>query len=107
MQADHSPFQVLRVVGRVFGVGNFEVYQSPRGLVSTEITEPFSICVGDEVLKKVPPREQRFLIGRAMYLIKNKTAIAHKLRKPELAELIGAAIRVVAPDFRLLGQTAG
>jgi len=42
-----------------------------------------------------------------MYLIKNKTAIAHKLRKPELADLIGAAIRVAAPDFRLFGQTAG
>ncbi len=107
LKSDHQLFQILQTAGRVFGVGNFEVYQSPRGLVSTEITEPFSICVGEEVLKKLPPREQRFLIGRAMYLIKNRTAIAHKLRKAELADLIGAAIRVAAPQFRLLGQTAG
>lgn len=107
LKSDHPLFQVLQTAGRVFGVGSIEVYQAPKGLVTTEITEPFAICVGDEVLKKLPPREQRFLLGRAMFLIRNKTAIAHKLRKPELTDLIGAAIRVAVPEFRLFGQTAG
>jgi tetratricopeptide (TPR) repeat protein len=107
LKSDHPLFQILQAAARVLGVGDFEAYRSPKGLVSTEITEPFSICVGEEVLKKLPPRESRFLFGRAMFTIRNKTAAAHKLRKAELADLIGAAIRISAPDFRFLGQSTG
>jgi hypothetical protein len=104
LKSDQPMFQILEVAARIMGVAEFEAYQSPKGLVSTEITEPFSVCISEEVAKKLPPREQRFLIGRAMFAIRNKTAVAHKLRKPELSDLIGSAIRVSAPHFRFLGQ---
>jgi hypothetical protein len=42
-----------------------------------------------------------------MFTLRSKTAAAHKLRKAELADLIGAAIRISAPDFRFLGQSTG
>jgi len=43
------------------------------------------------------------LIGRALFAVRNKTAIAHKLRIADLAELIAAAISIFAPNFQLLG----
>ncbi len=68
-----------------------------------EITEPFSVCVSEELLRKAH-REQRVLLGRAAFAMRNKAPIVGKLSNPDLADLIGAAIRICDPTFQRLGR---
>ena len=103
IKADRPILKTIEASAQALGVESFEAYQAPRGSVSVEITDPMSICISEEVESTLPAREQRFLIGRALFAVRNKTAIAHKLRSAELAELIAAAISIFAPNFQLLG----
>ena len=81
-----------------------DVYQGKRGAqITLENTDPLSMVVGPDVARR-SQAEQRFLFGRAAYGLRNKTAIVHRLDNVRLAELIGNAVRVVAPDFNRLGK---
>jgi hypothetical protein len=88
----------------VFGVEEFEVYQARRGLMTLETTEPLSVCVGADVVRKFNAREQKFLIGRAVLGLLNKTAVLSKLSQGETADLFGSSIRIFAPQFSALGR---
>jgi hypothetical protein len=91
-------------VAQVFGVEEFEVYQARRGLMTLETTEPLSVCVGSDVVRKFNAREQKFLIGRAVLGLLNKTAVLSKLSQGETADLFGNSIRIFAPQFSALGR---
>ena len=104
LRSDHPVVRAIRLVAEGFGVDHFEVYQAQRGLMVAETGDPPSICVGQDVVRRFNSREQKFLIGRAVFALLERTALAGKLPEPELADLLGDCIRVVVPDFDRLGR---
>ena len=104
LKPDNAVFKAVRSVAQVFGVEEFEVYQSRRGLIGLETTEPLSVCVGQDVVRRFNAREQKFLIGRAMLGLLNKTAVLSKLSRGETADLFGNSVRIFAPQFTALGR---
>jgi hypothetical protein len=104
LKNDHAVHKAIQTVAELFGVEDFEVYQSRRGLMFLETTEPLAVCVGQDVVRKFNAREQNFLIGRAVLGLRNKTAVLHRLSKGEVADLIGNSIRIVDPEFEKLGR---
>ncbi len=101
LKPDTAVFRAIRAVAQVFGVEEFEVYQARRGLMTLETTEPLSVCVGQDVVRKFNAREQKFLIGRAVLGLLNKTAVLTKLSQGETADLFGNSVRIFAPQFPL------
>ena len=104
LRSDHPLVRAIRLVAEGFGVAHFDVYQARRGLMVAETSDPPSICVGQEVVRRFNSREQMFLIGRAVFAIVQRFALAGKLPEQELANLLGDCIRLVVPDFEGLGQ---
>ena len=58
------------------------------------------MCVGQDVVRKFNAREQKFLIGRAVLGLLNKTAVLSKLSPGETADLFGNSVRIHAPQLR-------
>jgi hypothetical protein len=104
LRVDHPVHRSIRLVAETFGVDEFEVFQARRGLVLVEPSRPRAICVGQDVVKKYNAREQKFLIGRAVFSLLYKTAVLSGLSLEETANLLGAAVRVVVPNFTDLGN---
>ncbi|MDC0707102.1 tetratricopeptide repeat protein [Stigmatella sp. ncwal1] len=104
LKPDSAVFKAILSVAKVFGVEEFEVYQARRGLMTLETTEPLCVCVGQDVVRKFNAREQKFLIGRAVLGLLNKTAMLSKLSQGETADLLGNSIRIFAPQFSALGR---
>jgi hypothetical protein len=88
----------------VFGVEDFDVYQSRRGLMFLETTEPLGVCVGQDVVRKFNAREQKFLIGRTVLGLLNRAAVLSKLSVNETADLLGNTVRIHVPAFSALGR---
>lgn len=104
LKPDHAVFKAVRAVAQVFGVEEFEVYQARRGLIGMETTEPLSVCVGQDVVRRFNVREQKFLFGRAVMGLLNKTAVLTKLSRGETVDLFGNSVRIYAPQFTALGR---
>ncbi|WP_224366595.1 tetratricopeptide repeat protein [Hyalangium versicolor] len=104
LKPDTAVFKAIRAVAQVFGVEEFEVYQSRRGLMTLETTEPLSVCVGQDVVRKFNAREQKFLIGRAVLGLLNKSAVLSKLSQGETADLFGNSVRIHSAQFTALGR---
>jgi hypothetical protein len=104
LRSDHPVVRAIRLVAEGFGVDHFDVYQARRGLMVAETSDPPSICVGQDVVRRFNSREQMFLIGRVVFALLERTALAAKLPEPELADLLGDCIRLEVPDFEGLGQ---
>jgi hypothetical protein len=56
------------------------------------------------VVRRFNSREQKFLIGRAVFALLQRSALAGKLPEQELADLLGDCIRLVVPGFEGLGR---
>lgn len=104
LKSDHAIYKAVRVVTALFGVEEFDVYQAKKGLVTLETTEPLSVLVGPEVIRRFNAREQRFLFARAALGLFDKTAVLRKLSGSELADLFGNSIRIHQPDWQGLGR---
>ncbi|QSQ26802.1 tetratricopeptide repeat protein [Pyxidicoccus parkwayensis] len=104
LKQDSAVFKAMRTVANVFGVDEFEAYQGRRGLAVLETTEPLSVCIGQDVVRRFNAREQKFLLGRAALGLLNKAAVLAKLSQGETADLIGNSIRIHAPQFTALGR---
>ena len=72
--------------------------------MSLETTEPLSIIVGPDVVRRFNIREQRFLYGRAAMALFDKSAILRKLAPAELADVLGNSVRIHQPNFDGLGR---
>lgn len=104
LKGDHAVHKAVRAVATVFGVEDFEVYQARRGLVFLETTEPLSVCVGQDVVRRFNAREQKFLLGRAALTLYDKAAVLRKTSAGELADLVGNSVRIHLPDWTGLGR---
>ncbi|RKH44725.1 tetratricopeptide repeat protein [Corallococcus sicarius] len=104
LKADSAVFKAVRAVAQTFGVEEFEVYLARRGLMQPETTEPLSLCVGQDVVRRFNAREQKFLIGKAVLGLLNKTAVLSKLSQGETADLFGSAVRIHVSQFNGLGR---
>jgi tetratricopeptide (TPR) repeat protein len=104
LRSEHPVSTLLRSIADALGVAQYEAYQTNRGSVMLETSDPLAICISQEVLEKLTPAEQRFALGRAMFGILQKSAIVHKLHRRDLENLLGSAIRIFAPQSRWLGK---
>ncbi|MBX7114804.1 MAG: tetratricopeptide repeat protein [Myxococcaceae bacterium] len=104
LKNDHPVFKEVRALAQIFGVEELEVYQSKKVLVGLDTTEPLSVCVGQEVVRRFNAREQRFLLGRGALGLLDKTAVLRKLSVGETADLLGNSIRIHQPHFTGLGK---
>ncbi|HET9449646.1 MAG TPA: tetratricopeptide repeat protein, partial [Aggregicoccus sp.] len=104
LKAEHPVARAVRAVAQVFGVEELEVYSARRGLMGLETTEPLCVWVGQDVVRKFNPREQKFLMGRAALGLLNRSAVLQKLSAGETAELLGSAVRIHVPDYSGLGR---
>ncbi|AGC45805.1 hypothetical protein MYSTI_04513 [Myxococcus stipitatus DSM 14675] len=104
LKPDSAVYKAIRGVAQVFGVEEFDAYQSRRGLAVLETTEPMSVCIGQDVVRRFNAREQKFLLGRAAMGLLNKAAVLEKLSQGETADLFGSAVRIHAPQFAAMGR---
>ena len=104
LRADHPVHRAVSSLAAIFGVKGFDVYQSRRGTVFLETTDPLGVCVGQEVVRKFNVREQRFLIGRAVMGLVNRSAVLGKLSLGESSDLLGNAVRIHVPEWEGLGR---
>lgn len=105
LKADHPQFKLAKGLCANFKVEKLEVYQAKVGAhIALENTDPLSMIVGVDVVRRYQAREQRFLFARAAYQLRNKMPIAYKLDTQRLTDLLGNAIRVAAPGFNRLGK---
>ncbi|MFN7132494.1 MAG: hypothetical protein ACK4N5_10450 [Myxococcales bacterium] len=81
------------------------MYLGERGAqVTLENTDPLSVIVGPDLVRRYNAREQRFLFGRAAFELRNRLALTRRLDAQQLADLLGNTIRVVSPSFDRLGR---
>lgn len=104
LKSDHAVYKAIQAVTSLFGVDEFDAYQAKRGLVYLETTEPLSVCVGPDVVRRFNIREQRFLYGRAALGLFDKAAILRRLSPGELADVLGSSVRIHLPDWEGLGR---
>lgn len=105
LKPDHPLYKLAKSLCAVFGVEKLEVYQGKRGAhITLENTDPLSMVVGPDMVRRYQAREQRFLFARAAYQLRNKMAIAYRFDIVQLADLIGNTIRLVEPEFNRLGR---
>ncbi|MCE9671397.1 Adventurous gliding motility protein K [Myxococcus stipitatus] len=104
LKPDSAVYKAIRAVAQIFGVEEFDAYQARRGLTVLETTEPLSVCIGQDVVRRFNAREQKFLLGRAAMGLLNKGAVLEKLSQGETADLFGNTIRIHAQQFAALGR---
>lgn len=104
LKSDHAIYKALQTVTQLFSVDEFEAYQGKRGFVSLETTEPLSIIVGPDVVRRFNIREQRFLFGRAALALTDKLAILRRMSATEVADVLGNSIRIHQPTYDAVGR---
>lgn len=80
-------FRAVHAIATVFGVEDFKVYQSHRGLVSLETTEPVSICVGSDLVRRFSVRD-RSPLGRGVLGLSDKTALLGRLSTEHAGDVL-------------------
>lgn len=104
LKPDHILNKAVRPLAALFGVSEYDLYQTKRGTVFLETTDPLAICIGPDVVKKYNDREQKFLFGRAVMNLFNKAAVLSKLSTGQVADLLGSGVRAANPDYAGLGK---
>lgn len=104
LKPEHAFSRAIRGVAQVFSVDTYEVYQARRGFITLEPTEVPAVCVGQDLVRRFNAREQKFLIGRAVLGLLNKSAVLSKLSQGETAELFGSSLRIFTPQLEWLGR---
>lgn len=105
LKPDHPLHKLVRAHCAALGVEKFEIYQGKAGAsVQVENTDPLSLVLGPDLVRRNNAREQSFLIGRACWFLRNKMPLALRLEAPQLADLLGGAVRIVSPLFERLGR---
>ncbi len=104
LKGDHALAKAFGAVAVLFRAEGYDVYQARRGLALLETTDPLSVCLGTEVVRRFNLREQRFVFARAALGLHDRSAVLGKLSRGELADLLGNSIRIHRPTFEGLGR---
>ena len=104
LKGDHALARAVGSVATLFGVDDFDVFQARRGLIFLETTDPLSVCIGADVVRRFNLREQRFLYARAALGLHDKCALLRKVSPGELADVLGSSVRIHQPTFDGLGR---
>lgn len=104
LKSDHAIVKAVQAVTALFEVGEFEVYQSKRALMLLETTDPLSVCLSPDVVRRFNQREQRFIYGRAAMGLVDRTAVIRKLSPGEFGDVLGNSIRIHQPTYEGLGR---
>jgi tetratricopeptide (TPR) repeat protein len=104
LKQDHAQVKLLRQVAGLFGMSELEAYQSRRNAVTAELEETPAFVIGQEIAKRYPTRELRFLYGRAAFHHVTGGVLARMLTAGELEDLVGSCVRVVMPEFDGFGH---
>jgi cellulose synthase operon protein C len=82
------------------GATELDLYYSsqPNFVVSIENTDPPALIVGDGLLKRTNPQEQRFALGRALQRVASGSFLATSIGVRSLAQLIAAAVHPTFPN---------
>jgi hypothetical protein len=104
LKNDNPLMLALTAATKVFGVNEFEVYQTKRGSILLETGDPLWVCIGQDFARKYSIREQKFLFGRAALGLFDKTAVLRKASSGEAADLVGNSIRIHFPEWTGLGR---
>src|SRR5258707_532898 len=103
LKSSDSANQLISTCFADFGVTGFELYQAPKGILRLDNTDPPSVCIGPE-FSKMDPRQQRFFIGRAGFVLAHRMVFLPRLSLEELMDLVGNSIRIHAPTDERLGR---
>ncbi len=105
LKTDHPVRRLCESLAQKLGVPDleFEVYQAKGFELAALPTNPVSLVVGAQVVRKFQNREQRFLLGRLVQRASDGAAAAF-LEPQRLCDLLGAAIRLVQPGSRVVGR---
>ncbi|HZH02315.1 MAG TPA: tetratricopeptide repeat protein, partial [Myxococcaceae bacterium] len=104
LRTDHAAYRAIKAMAQSVGVEDFDVYLSRGSTLTLETSEPLGVCIGQEVVRKFSAREQRFLIGRAVFGLFNRAAVIGKISEAELANLIGNSVRIYEPYYDGMGE---
>jgi hypothetical protein len=88
-------------IAHVVGAPMFNILQTnlQPSMVHSENGEPLLLVVGTDFLRKTPPREQRFLLARALESLRIGQHLFHHVREEELAIFLEAVVLTVSPDY--------
>ncbi len=103
LKSSDSANQLISTCFADFGVTGFELYQAPKGIIRLDNTDPPSVLIGPE-FSKMDPRQQRFFIGRAAFVLAHRMVFLPRLSLEELMDLVGNSIRIHAPTDERLGR---
>jgi tetratricopeptide (TPR) repeat protein len=104
LKPDHALAKVLRAMCATLSVERFEIYQGKRGAnVTLENTDPQSVVIGLDFVRKYQTRDQRFLFARVGLVLRNRNLLSQKLSAAELTNLLGASLRASNVDIPRFG----
>ena len=103
LKTDHPVNRLIAECFSDFGVEAFELYQASKGTIRLENSDPPTVCAGPEFLK-MDLRQQRFVLGRAAFVLAHHMIFLSRLSPQELTDLLGNSIRIHAPADQRLGQ---
>jgi hypothetical protein len=103
LKDDHPIYKHLRSIAHLLGVEELEVYLARKGLFTVEMGEPLCICVGPDLARRFSLRDLRYLMGRAVMGVRQRTALVSKISRGELTTLLGDAVRLHEPGYTGLG----
>ncbi len=104
LKSDHAIVKAVQAVTALFEIQEFDVYQSKRALMLLETTDPLSVCLSPDVVRRFNQREQRFIYGRAAMGLVDRTAVIRKLSPGEFGDVLGNSIRIHQPTYEGLGR---
>jgi tetratricopeptide (TPR) repeat protein len=103
LKRDNPIHRHLSAVGEALGVEEVEVFLARKGLMTVVPGEPMAVCVGPDLARRFNLRELKFLMGRALMEVRNRSSLANRLARGELAKLLGNCVRIHHPGYKGLG----
>jgi len=106
LKADHP---LRRQLDRILeGVGvnpaAIPIYTSPRSIVAeVALADGPVLVVGRDFTSRFQKREQAFLLGRVAWMVRQGSGFWARFSPATLADLLGAAVRLVEPGFLGIG----
>jgi cellulose synthase operon protein C len=97
LKADHPIRQLCDRLAASLGVGELRVFSGRGSELVALPTSPPVLMVGPAALGAYPERAQRFLLGRLIGSISDRSQLGSLLDPSVMADVVGAALRLAHP----------